>query len=104
MTRHVREQLLEDPEDSRRALLVRIGEAGRDLHVAADARATLELASLPFDRRVQPDLVEHLGTQARADAAYGVDDAIDRLVHALRLRRKALRRIRARFQERGDVV
>jgi hypothetical protein len=63
----------------RGALLVGIGKSARDVHRAADAGAALELARLPLDRRGEPDLVEHLGTQPRGDAAHRVDDAVDRL-------------------------
>src|SRR4051812_35112085 len=64
MARHVGEQLLEDPEKRRRAVLVRVGETGRDLDQATDARAPLEFARLPLDRRRKPDLIEHFRAQA----------------------------------------
>src|SRR5512140_3167936 len=45
----VGEQFLENPEEGRRALLVRVGEVARDAHHAADAGAPLELARLPIE-------------------------------------------------------
>src|SRR5204862_5207917 len=63
MACHVGEKLLENPEQRRRPFLVGIGELRRYLHMTADARAPLELPRLPLIRRVEPALVEHLGTK-----------------------------------------
>src|SRR5207245_7083163 len=57
-----------------------LGEIRRDVELAADAGALLELARLPFERGGEPNLVEHLGTQPRGNAAHRVDDAVDRAV------------------------
>src|SRR6185503_13903955 len=61
------EKLLEDPEERRRAVLVRVREARRHLDQAAHAGAALEFPRLPVDRGTQADLVQHLRTQARGD-------------------------------------
>ena len=90
-------------KERRRALLVGIAESRGDIHMAADPGAALELARLPVEGGGEPDLVEHLGTQARGDAAHGIDDAVDRVAQRLlflgaRRRRIDLEALRERVE------
>ena len=115
MAGHIRQRLLADPKDRRRMLRIDPEIFMTDRTAAGDTGTPLEVATLPFDRGDQSQIVQHPGTQFRHDALHGGDRAVDLFFHSSNFfidsafRRKdgtsfPVEYVSTPIRERGEIV
>src|SRR5262249_292578 len=75
----------ENAKNRSRTLPIESRRIRREGELATDAAAFLEFLRLPFDGGGEPEVVQHLGTQASGDLANGLYRLVDQLEHRLGL-------------------
>src|SRR4030095_14576569 len=84
VSRHIGQNLLENPEECRSRLLTRAFD-GLCFDLTANSHPPRKTRGLPFDRSLQPQLVEHWWTQVRGNSANRLKSSINHPLHLLNL-------------------
>jgi hypothetical protein len=85
VARDVRERFLKDAEYRAGVVLRDHGAAHGDVEVHENTSSQRELLPLPLARGLEPQLVEHTGSQLRRDPPHGAQCPVDSVHHRLTL-------------------